>query len=265
MLSLGLGSSHTQVFWDDRFVDEIKQSIHACQVFLLIPFFAMADGGIGNSMNSMSTAMTLNGAPNDLISNFNPLALIIFTPITIYGIYPFFERIGHPLKPMTRMCIGFLMSSIGAMAAAIVQWRIYSTSPCGWEASTCDEVSPVLIWWQIPIVMIPAAGEIFVNVTSYELAYTRSPARMKGLVYSLALFNTAIASALSLALANVIQDPWLVWPWTALAVITFVLAFTFPTYFRNLNEPSKDFADRDRMEGRMQPKVLAGKEDASAA
>lgn len=49
------------VFWDDKFVDEIKQSLHACQVFLLIPIFSLADGGIGNSVNSMSTAMTLNG------------------------------------------------------------------------------------------------------------------------------------------------------------------------------------------------------------
>lgn len=115
-------------------------------------------------------------------------------------------KLGHPLKPMTRMCIGFLLSSIGCIFAAVVQARIYKTSPCGNAASTCDEVSPVAIWWQIPIIAIPAVGELFVNVTSYELAYTRSPARMKGLVYALALFNAAIAAAISLACANAIQD-----------------------------------------------------------
>ena len=26
-----------KVFWDDRFVDEIRQSLHACEVFMLIP------------------------------------------------------------------------------------------------------------------------------------------------------------------------------------------------------------------------------------
>ena len=43
-----------QVPWDDKFVDEIKQSMRACAVFALIPLFGLADGGIGNSMNDMS-------------------------------------------------------------------------------------------------------------------------------------------------------------------------------------------------------------------
>ena len=65
-----------KVFWDDRFVDEIRQSINACAVFALIPIFSLGDGGIGNQLNDMSVAMTLNGAPNDLITNMNPLFII---------------------------------------------------------------------------------------------------------------------------------------------------------------------------------------------
>ena len=248
-----------KVFWDDKFVDEIKETLSACAVFALIPIFTLANGGIGNSANSMSGAMTLNGVPNDLIDNFNPLAIIVFAPILNYGLYPLFARFGKPLKPMTRMCIGFLLATLSDITAALVQWRIYKTSPCGYAASTCDEVSPVSIWWQIPIIMVPAIGELFVNVTSYELAYTRSPARMKALVYALALFNTAIASAISLACANAIQDPWLIWPWVALAVCSFCCAFVFPTYFRNLNVPMEEFADKDRMAGLSQPRALMEK------
>ena len=37
-----------RVFWDDTFVDEIRQSFRACQVFLLIPVFLMADGGMSS-------------------------------------------------------------------------------------------------------------------------------------------------------------------------------------------------------------------------
>jgi POT family proton-dependent oligopeptide transporter len=91
-----------------------------------------------------------------------------------------------------------------------------------------------------------------VNVTSYELAYTRSPARMKGLVYSMALFNTAIASALSLAMSNAIQDPYLIWPWVALAVATFVCAILLKTRFRHLDLPVDDFANKERQEGAQQ-------------
>jgi POT family proton-dependent oligopeptide transporter len=62
------GVDESKVFWDDKFVDEIKQSLHACAVFMLIPVFSLSSGGIGNSLNSMSAAMILDGVPNDLIS-----------------------------------------------------------------------------------------------------------------------------------------------------------------------------------------------------
>ena len=83
--------------------------------------------------------------------------------------YPFFDRIRKPLKPMTRMCIGFLLASIGCVFAAVIQARIYATSPCGKYASKCKEHSTVSLWWQLAPIGIPAIGELFVNVTSYEL------------------------------------------------------------------------------------------------
>lgn len=249
----------TKVFWDDKFVDEVRQTMNACAVFMLIPIYNLGNYGIGNSLNSMSGAMTLNGVPNDLIDNFNPLAIILFAPILNYGLYPLFANWGRPIKPMTRMCIGFLTATVADVSAAIVQWRIYQLSDCGYSASTCDTVTSVSIWWQIPIVMVPAVGELFVNVTSYELAYTRSPARMKALVYALALFNTAVSSAISLACANAIQDPYLIYPWAALAVLTFACAWVFPIYFKHLNVPMEEFADKDRMAGLDQPKAVEDK------
>ncbi|WVW79812.1 hypothetical protein I302_101782 [Kwoniella bestiolae CBS 10118] len=250
----------TKVLWDDRFVDEIRQSLSACAVFMIIPIYVLADGGLGNQMNDMSVAMTLNGVPNDLISNWNPLAIIVFSPILTYIIYPWLAKLGFPLKPMTRMFIGFMLGALTCVLSAIIQWRIYKTSPCGYYATTCDEVSPVSLWWQVPLYTFPAIGELFVYVTSYEIAYTRSPARMKGLVYSISLFNQAIASALSLALSNVIVDPNLVWPWVALAIACFLSAFLFPTYFKHLDDPVEDFADADRQAGVLQQPVLLNQE-----
>jgi POT family proton-dependent oligopeptide transporter len=212
----------------------------------------------------MSAGMRLDGVPNDLLNNFNPLAIIVAAPILNFGLYPFMANMGRPLKPMTRMAIGFLLGCIGCVIAAVVQWRVYATSPCGYQASTCvetiGETSTVSLWWQLPIYFIPAVGEIFVNVTSYELAYTRSPARMKGLVYSMSLFNTAIASAISLAMSNAIQDPYLIWPWVALACATFLCAILLKTSFRHLDAPVQDFANKDRQEGKHQPGLYA-KED----
>lgn len=113
---------------------------------------------------------------------------------------------------------------------------------------------------------IPAIGEILVNVTSYEIAYTRAPARMKGLVYGLNLFNSAVAAIIGLAVSPSIQDPYLIWPYVALAVACFLVAFIFPTYYRYLDDPVRDFADPARQAGLYQPnaKATAASEEAGA-
>nr|XP_031857864.1 uncharacterized protein CI109_006736 [Kwoniella shandongensis]KAA5524936.1 hypothetical protein CI109_006736 [Kwoniella shandongensis] len=243
-----------KVFWDDTFVDEIRQSLQACAVSFILPIYYLADGGIGNMENDMSAAMTLSGIPNDLFGNMNPLSIIIFTPIITYGLYPFFERIGHPIKPMTRISIGFALGTITMVIGALVQWRVYATSPCGYYATDCElGVSPVPLAWQVPLSALPGIGEIFISVTSYEIAYTRAPARMKSLVYALILFNQAISAAIGLALTEVIQDPYLIWPYVALAAANFICIFIFPTVFRHLNEPIKEFANVDRQTGKLQP------------
>ena len=60
------------------------------------------------------------------------------------------------------------------VASAILQWQVYKTSPCGYNASECEDangfalVSPISIWAQIPLYALPAAGEVFVFVTVYE-------------------------------------------------------------------------------------------------
>ncbi|WVQ94831.1 hypothetical protein IAU59_001914 [Kwoniella sp. CBS 9459] len=241
-------------FWDDQFVDEIRQSLQACAVAWILPIYYLADGGIGNMENDMSTAMTLNNIPNDLMGNFNPLCIIIFTPIITYGLYPFFERIGRPIKPMTRIAIGFALATITMIIGAIVQWKVYKTSPCGYYATDCEDgVSSVPLAWQIPLSALPGIGEIFVSVTSYEIAYTRAPARMKSLVYAIILFNQAISAAIGLALSNVIKDPYLIWPYVALAGANFICMFAVPYVFKHLNEPIREFANVARQAGKLQP------------
>lgn len=68
------------------------------------------------------------------------------------------------------MSIGFLFTTAQMIFAAVIQTRIYATSPCGSYATDCElGVSPVSIGWQIPLYILPAIGEIFLIVTSCEL------------------------------------------------------------------------------------------------
>ncbi|KAI5453955.1 hypothetical protein NCC49_004950 [Naganishia albida] len=247
----------SKVFWDDQFVDEMKATVAACKAFLLIPIFNLANGGLGNSENAMSSAMQVGNVPNDLISNFNPLTIVIFAPILNYVFYPWMARIGYPLAPMTRMTIGFALAGINMIVGAILQWQVEQSSPCGvYATSDCAGVSDVSLWAQIPLYSLPAIGELFVNVSSYELAYTRAPARMKSLIYALVLFTSAISSAIGLALTPVVIDPYLKWPYVALAAACFACCPVLMLCFKDLNKPVT-FNDIDRMEGRQQPAVLA--------
>jgi POT family proton-dependent oligopeptide transporter len=70
---------------------------------------------------------------------------------------------------MARFSIGFALGSVASIIGAVVQWKVYQTSPCGWHATDCDlGVSRVSLAWQIPMVVLPAIGEVFVSVTSCE-------------------------------------------------------------------------------------------------
>lgn len=74
-----------KVFWDDKFVDEIKQTIVACQVFLLIPIFNLADGGFGSTENAMSDAMVCHPPLSSPIYAVTPAMLTQLLIVSIGG------------------------------------------------------------------------------------------------------------------------------------------------------------------------------------
>lgn len=199
-----------EVTWSDKLVLDVKRTYQACQIFLYFPVYNLSDGGIGAVGSNQGAAMTSNGAPNDLLGNFNPLTIIISGPILSHVVYPFLNRRRVRFGRINRMVFGFLLAAASGVVGAVVQYRVYETSPCGYAASTCDGVSPISIWWQVPNVVLGALSELFCNVTAYEMAYARAPPNLKSLVIALFLFTTALSSALSEILIPAVKDPHLV-------------------------------------------------------
>ena len=248
------------IFWNDRFVDEIRTTLRACAVFMLTPIFLLADGGLGNQMNDMSVSMRKDNVPNDLINNFEPLGVVIGVVFMNYGLYPTMAKFGYPLMPMTRISIGFLFGTATCLVCGLIQGKIYTTSPCGWHATSCQEVSPVSLWWQAPMYVLPEFGAVFNSVTAYELAYVQSPARMKGLVWAISLLPSGIAAAMSLALSQVIQDPYLVWPYAAVGVSCLLAAIICSLVFQDLNTWPTDFMEGQEVrEGQGGESTLEGR------
>lgn len=229
----------TRVPWNDDFVEDTRRTMSACAVFLFFPIQQINDGGLGAAANAQSAALTSNGVPNDVLDNFNPLAIILLIPIMNHGIYPLLRKMGIRFGPIARMTFGFLIAAIGASSYAVIQHYIYITSPCGEYATDCDigdGVSHLSLWLYAIPTGITACSEVFINITAYGLAYSRAPPNMKGFVMAISLFMTAISTAISLATADALHDPNFVVAFAVPSGIGFAAAFAFYYLFRHLDD-----------------------------
>lgn len=135
------------ISWDDKFVDELKTTLKAFAVFSLMPIWYMADGGTTTVLTNMAGSMTTNGLPNDLLNNFNPISTVVAIPIYNWVLYPGLRKRGINFSLIQRMSCGYFIGAILNACAAIIQWQIYETSPCGYQASDCSigtGVSPLV-------------------------------------------------------------------------------------------------------------------------
>jgi POT family proton-dependent oligopeptide transporter len=206
-------SKPTWMTFDDQWVDEVRRGFKACSVFLWFPLYWLTYNQLNNNLVSQAATMTTNGLPNDVLSNLDPLTLIIFIPICDLFFYPALRRVGLNFSALKRITFGFLTGA-GAMTwAAVVQHYIYKTSPCGYEAATCtDEAgnalpSPLNVWIQTGSYILIAFSEIFASITGLEYAFTKAPKNMRSLVMSVFLFMTAVAAALGEAFTTLSLDP----------------------------------------------------------
>ncbi|KAI0130681.1 PTR2-domain-containing protein [Daldinia grandis] len=231
-----LAEQNIHVTYSEKDVVDNERTWTAVRIFAYIPIWNLNNGGVGSTQSSQGASMTSLGAPNDLLGHFNPLVILVFSPFMAQIVYPALERRKIKVGRITRMTIGFVLATISGIFGAVVQLYVYRTSPCGYYATDCDEVSPISIWWQIPNVALGAMSEIFVNVTSYELAYARAPEHMRATVIALFLFMTALSSALGEILIPAIADPTLVWAWAAPAIALAVQTAIFWWQHRSVND-----------------------------
>lgn len=224
------------ITWNDQWVLNVKQTIDACKIFCYYPIYLLNDNGLGSVQTSQAGSMTLNGVPNDLFNNFNPLTIIVLIPILDLAVYPALRRFKINFRPVYRITFGFFVASMAQVAGAVLQHKIYKTSPCGNYATNCEKgVSPISAWQEVSLYVLQAASECFAMTTSYEIAYTRAPPKSKGLVMALCLFASAISSALSLAITPALYDPHIIWAFVAMACIGIFFTILFFIHFRKLH------------------------------
>ncbi|QPG77017.1 hypothetical protein FOA43_004412 [Brettanomyces nanus] len=231
-----LEKSKKPITWCEQDIRDFKTTFLQCVMFLYWIFFNLNDTGLGSSLNAQAGAMTTKNVPNDLFNNFNQITIVVLIPILDYIVYPLLIKYNINFKVVYKIFLGFMLGALSSAVGAILQWRVYETSPCGWYASDCDEKSPLTAWYDIIVYMLAAAGECFCYTEAYELAYTRAPENSKGLVMALFLLMNAFSAAISEACSAALNDPYLIYPFAAIAIAGGIAAFAFLVQYWNLDK-----------------------------
>ncbi|TVY58000.1 Peptide transporter PTR2 [Lachnellula cervina] len=240
---IATSGSPIDVPWNDAFVDDVRRAFQATGIFIFFPIQSINDTGLGNSANALSTMLSTQGVPNDVISNFNSLSIICMAPVLNFGLYPLLRKWKIHFGSISRMTVGFLMAACGGAGYTLLNWYAYKLGPCGKFGSspTCVDseknalTSNISIWWMAIPYALGGISELFVNVPAYGIAYSRAPQNMRGLVSALNLFTQAISYALGLAFSALVRDPYLTWDFGAPTIIGVVVAIIFYWIYRDID------------------------------
>ncbi|CAO3649716.1 unnamed protein product [Cunninghamella blakesleeana] len=225
--------------WNDQFVDELKQAIMACKIFLPLSIYWVCYNNLSNNLISQAAIMSRPEAlPNNIMNNFDPIALLIFIPIVDLVIYPFLRKHKINFFPQQRITLGFFLGSFSMVYAAVVQHYIYQDELF---ISSGGEASNVNVFIQIPCYVLIAFSEIFASITSIEYAYTHAPKSMKSLVSALSLWPNCIAALISLAISPVSEDPNMVWVYTGVACGAFAFGIIYYLLFRHYDQIDEEY------------------------
>ncbi|KAI0653886.1 oligopeptide transporter [Cubamyces menziesii] len=244
--------------FDDVWVDEVKRGFKACSVFMWFPIYWLTYNQLNNNLTSQAATMVTNGVPNDVLSNLDPFALIIFIPIVDQFVYPAIRRAGWNFSPLKRITLGFFTGSAAMIWTAVVQHYIYKRNPCGYYVSTCKDAdgnpvtSDLNVWIQTGSYVLIAFSEIFASITGLEYAFTKAPKNMRSLVMSVFLFMSAISSAIGEAFVSLSSDPLLVWNYGVMGVLAFIAGCIFWFQYRELDK--QEDALNDISEGHLDEK-----------
>ncbi|CAK5282285.1 unnamed protein product [Mycena citricolor] len=228
--------------FDDKWVDEVARGIKACWVFLWYPIYWLTYNQLNNNLTSQAGSMETHGLPNDVLSNLDPLALIIFIPICDQVIYPALHRWGINFTALKKITAGFFTGAAAMAWAAAVQHYIYKRSPCGYNATSCADAAgnvipaPLNVWIQTGSYVLVAFSEILASITGLEYAFTKAPKNMRSLVMSIFLFTSAISAAIGEAFVSLSTDPLLVWNYGSMGVIAAVAGILFWLHVRGLDK-----------------------------
>ncbi|CAL1711653.1 unnamed protein product [Somion occarium] len=261
------GKRPATVTWDSDFVDEVYRTYKACQVFLFFPFFWLCYSQIDGNLGTMAASMRLNGTPNDLIQNLNPISIVIMIPILDHGVYPLLRRWKINFSPIKRISLGFIVAGFAMLYAAVLEHFLYLRSPChDNQPSACVGAdgkplqADINVWVVSGPYILVGLSEIFASITSIEYAFTKAPKRMKSVVTAFSQFQNAISSAINFALTAVNVEERFTWLFGSFGIVAWVVGILFFVTFYDLDQKETELnmigtGEREGFKDEAQPVV----------
>lgn len=237
--------------YSDVWVDELSRAVKACKIFVLLPLYFLCYNQITGTLLQQAGQLNFGDSPQELVSQLDPIFLIVFIPFFSFVIYPFLERRRIPFSPIKRITIGLFVAAIAMVWSAVVQYYIYKKNSCGAyvksphhtdaEGKSCTEVSSnITVWVQSGSYVFIALSEIFASVTSMEIALLMAPKNMKSMVMALSLFTSAIAAAIQEAFNPLAQNPNFVINYGVFAGLAAVGGIIFYVAFRSIDKRQEE-------------------------
>ncbi|KAI0975666.1 POT family-domain-containing protein [Xylaria arbuscula] len=241
-----------QVAWNASFVKDIRQALMAVKICLAWPVLRLCVGVASSLSVVQAGQMQTIGIPNDLLTAFNSLALVIVGLAVETWLYPFLEKRWIRFFVMKRITLGLLFMALSMAYAALVQGLVYNAPPCynfplkchGPDGSIITAPNRVNVLVQLPLYVLVAVSEVFAFVTGSAYTYQKAPHNMKSILQSFYAFMSGIGYLLAVAISPAAKDPNLVIIWSLVAGLTGATTIIFYACFRHY-----DNVDTSRQEG----------------
>ncbi|GFR60359.1 solute carrier family 15 member 4-like [Elysia marginata] len=210
--------------FEDHLVDGVSGVLKVAPFCLLMIMFWTINAQMLNSFFAQAERMDvrLDGSvkvPAAAINAFNCIGIILLIPVVDKVIYPFFERIGHPLSQLKKIGIGLVLSAVGVVVAGIVE--IYRKkilhSPGGSHtqvlAGQTFTASNMSVFLLVPQYVLIGLSEIFAAITAMDFVYNQTHVTMQGSITGLYHASIGLGNWLSSAILSIVeeitkQEPW---------------------------------------------------------
>jgi POT family proton-dependent oligopeptide transporter len=160
-----------------------KAVLRVLAVFAPVPFFWMLFDQKASAWVLQAKNMNLQVGPwaveASQLQSINPVLIMLLIPLTTSVLYPAFDRLGYPLKPLRRMTIGMFFAALSFVMVAGIQ-------------AVLDGGTRLSVLWQAAPYISLTLGEVLVSTTGLEFAYTQAPREMKGTL--MAFWSLAVSA-----------------------------------------------------------------------